>query len=63
MCGNTEIYAGAYHFLTKSAADVIDGTFGKNGIVARMGGDEFIAILTTSVKQRMKQGIQSGGVI
>lgn len=39
--------------LIKSAAEVIAGTFGKNGIVARMGGDEFIAIVTTSVEAQM----------
>lgn len=39
--------------LIKSAADVIAETFGKNGMVARMGGDEFIAILTTSAKERV----------
>ena len=34
--------------LIKSAAEVISDTFGEVGVVARMGGDEFIAILNTS---------------
>lgn len=34
--------------LIKSAAEVIAKTFGSHGIVARMGGDEFIAIAETS---------------
>lgn len=34
--------------LIKSAADVIAETFEKHGLVARMGGDEFIAIIETS---------------
>ena len=34
--------------LIKSAAEVISDTFGEDGVVARMGGDEFIAILNTS---------------
>ncbi len=40
--------------LIKSAAEVIAGTFGKSGVVARMGGDEFIAIMKTSVKEQMR---------
>ncbi len=35
--------------LIKSAAEVISETFEKYGMVARMGGDEFIAILNTSI--------------
>lgn len=34
--------------LIKSAADVIAQTFEKRGMVARMGGDEFIAVLETA---------------
>lgn len=34
--------------LIKSAADVIAGTFEEHGIVARMGGDEFVAVVRTS---------------
>ncbi len=34
--------------LIKSAADVIAKTFEEHGIVARMGGDEFVAVLRTS---------------
>lgn len=34
--------------LIKSAADVIAETFEEHGIVARMGGDEFIAVLDTA---------------
>ncbi|MCM1183502.1 MAG: GGDEF domain-containing protein [Roseburia sp.] len=39
--------------LIRSAADVIAETFGKTGMVARMGGDEFIAILPTAAKERV----------
>lgn len=35
--------------LIKSAAEVISETFDEYGVVARMGGDEFIAILNTSI--------------
>lgn len=35
--------------LIKSAAEVISETFEEYGVVARMGGDEFIAILNTSI--------------
>ncbi len=34
--------------LIKSAAEVIAQTFERHGVVARMGGDEFIAVITTS---------------
>ena len=34
--------------LIQSAAEVIQETFGNYGIVARMGGDEFAAVLETS---------------
>lgn len=37
--------------LIKSAADVIAETFEHSGIVGRMGGDEFIAILTTANRE------------
>lgn len=36
--------------LIKSAADVIAETFEQYGVVARMGGDEFIAIIETSAE-------------
>lgn len=39
--------------LIKSAADVIGATFSKYGVVARMGGDEFIAVLETSDNQKI----------
>ena len=39
--------------LIKSAADVLKESFIKYGIVARMGGDEFIAILTTSDTEKL----------
>lgn len=39
--------------LIKSAAQVIEKTFGKQGVVGRMGGDEFIAILKDSNKAGM----------
>ena len=38
--------------LIKSAAEVLSETFGGHGIVARMGGDEFIAILNTADEKR-----------
>lgn len=41
--------------LIKSAADVLKESFIKHGIVARMGGDEFIAILTTSDTEKLTQ--------
>lgn len=37
--------------LIKSAADVIAETFQEAGVVGRMGGDEFIAILTTACRE------------
>jgi len=40
--------------LIKSAAEVIEKTFGKPGVVGRMGGDEFIAVLKNSRKERME---------
>lgn len=40
--------------LIKSAADVISETFKEYGIVGRMGGDEFIAILTDFDEKAMK---------
>lgn len=39
--------------LIKSAADVIAKTFDSYGLVARMGGDEFIAIIETSDPQEI----------
>lgn len=39
--------------LIKSAAEVIDKAFSPYGIVARMGGDEFIAIAETSDPQKI----------
>lgn len=41
--------------LIKSAAEVIAETFEKYGIVGRMGGDEFIAILPTSQKSEIEK--------
>lgn len=41
--------------LIKSAADVISETFGESGVVGRMGGDEFIAILTTSCREDVER--------
>ena len=40
--------------LIKSAAEVIEKTFGKLGVVGRMGGDEFIAILKNSRRERIE---------
>lgn len=39
--------------LIKSAAEVIDKAFGPYGIVARMGGDEFIAIAETGDSEKI----------
>lgn len=39
--------------LIKSAAEVISDTFSGNGIVARMGGDEFIAIIETTSPEKI----------
>lgn len=39
--------------LIKSAAEVLTETFAKQGIVARMGGDEFIAVLDTADKGKI----------
>lgn len=41
--------------LIRSAADVLKESFIKHGIVARMGGDEFIAILTTSNAEKLTE--------
>lgn len=41
--------------LIKSAAEVIAETFDEYGIVARMGGDEFIAILETADTYKIKE--------
>ncbi len=38
--------------LIKSAAEVIAETFGSHGIAARMGGDEFIAIIDTADEKK-----------
>lgn len=38
--------------LIKSASEVLAESFAKHGIVARMGGDEFIAILDTAEEQK-----------
>lgn len=43
--------------LIKSAAEVIAETFEKYGIVGRMGGDEFIAILLTFQKSKIERMI------
>lgn len=40
--------------LIKSAADVISKTFKSHGIIGRMGGDEFIAILSTAQKDEIE---------
>lgn len=39
--------------LIKSAADVISEAFGKHGVVARMGGDEFISIIETAEQEEI----------
>lgn len=41
--------------LIKSAAEVLAETFGEYGIVARMGGDEFIAITNTADNDRTSE--------
>lgn len=38
--------------LIRSAAEVLAETFGEHGIVARMGGDEFIAVINTADKRK-----------
>lgn len=45
--------------LIKSAADVINKTFSEYGVVGRMGGDEFIAILTMKKHTKIQQLIES----
>lgn len=44
--------------LIKSAAEVISDTFGAYGLVARMGGDEFIAILNTSDSHEIAKAME-----
>ena len=44
--------------LIQSAAQVIKDTFSKKGVVGRMGGDEFIAILKDLAEEDLKQLIQ-----
>ena len=39
--------------LIKSAADVISESFGEHGVVARMGGDEFISIIETAEQEEI----------
>ena len=39
--------------LIKNAADVISETFGEQGVVARMGGDEFISIIETAEQEEI----------
>lgn len=41
--------------LIREAADVIFESFSEHGVVGRMGGDEFIAILKTSTKEEIEQ--------
>lgn len=41
--------------LIKSAAEVLSETFEEHGIVARMGGDEFIAIVETAVSEEISK--------
>lgn len=41
--------------LIKSAAEVISETFAEQGVVARMGGDEFIAVVSTSKEDKIKE--------
>ena len=41
--------------MIKSAASVIADTFKTHGIVARMGGDEFIAIIETASPEKVEQ--------
>ncbi|MCM1326513.1 MAG: GGDEF domain-containing protein [Bacteroidales bacterium] len=44
--------------LIKSAADVIAEIFEEWGVVARMGGDEFIAVINTSKEDKIKELIE-----
>lgn len=44
--------------LIRSAADVIGGTFQRHGIVGRMGGDEFIAIMKNMKKTEIETLIE-----
>ncbi|MCM1185116.1 MAG: GGDEF domain-containing protein [Lachnoclostridium sp.] len=44
--------------LIKSAADVIAEVFEERGVVARMGGDEFIAVINTSKEDKIKELIE-----
>lgn len=44
--------------LIKSAADVIAETFEQYGVVARMGGDEFIAVIETSAEAETNRLIE-----
>lgn len=44
--------------LIKSAAEVIAETFEERGMVARMGGDEFIAIINTSKEEKVAELIE-----
>lgn len=44
--------------LIRSAADVIERTFKEYGVVGRMGGDEFIAILKTAHKEVLETLMQ-----
>ena len=42
--------------LIKSAAEVIKDTFEPHGVVARIGGDEFISILNTTLPEEVSCG-------
>lgn len=49
--------------LIKSAAEIIEETFAEYGIVARIGGDEFVAVLNTTVSEeiaRLLEKFQAG---
>lgn len=46
---------GKGDILIKSAGDVLAETFGDHGVVARMGGDEFIAVLRTSDRDKVRE--------
>ncbi len=44
--------------LLKCAAEVLEKTFGEQGFVARMGGDEFVAIIRTAEEVRIRMLIE-----
>lgn len=46
---------GKGDILIKSAGDVLTETFGNCGVVARMGGDEFIAVVHTADREKIEE--------